>query len=570
MSESEDLRNSLIQSCIIILDNALTDLRENGRGYKLDSNQAVFKPLDPARYKEVEELVSANSRIVPSVTRFRALCGILSLGFKCAYNPPIDFDLAKRNWLAACLEMMRENPLVSPLNDWKITLTIPDTQLIMQGFSKAIGNMIKWADAVRQTEPLADLEEWGGLVEAIYRTFVFGREVVEDGQAMVKITDEVLLRQNHNGNLNVDDRNINSILSVCESLEALAKYKSMQPPSQKIIEIDIANCGIEFNHEYVCTLADGALRTCHQDLKERLITHEDTDDVSIRKAVLSFTSGQSKWFDYYVKEYCNPSLWHLNKASSEEVNEFDLPVNFEIMDKFSKAMCELLIEDTNGSKASLKLLEEWNEIRGIFATRCIGRSLPTFSEQKDFCFKLTKFMQHYYDVASLIGCRDDASIEETAPGLITLEKVYELLSAQSDILGGLEDKISLIAQQRGVQENNKLNQHRTKGVCPYRGNEVHPKIEVYPGERVIVCNKAYYFTGGAQWKIVTRFLTSIKNGDNNEVEHFPVPFTTKDYNKCKMDCQALIDDWIERQPAAVRIRNTKYAKRARFKIEKLR
>lgn len=553
MSE-ENIKEQIMYGHLATLGKGLEDLRKRGEGFKIDEGQPVFNHLDPDRYKEVEELVSANTRMAPSVARYRALCAILSQGFKCAYEPPIDFDLAKRNWLSACLEMMRENPLLSPANDWKITLTIPDTQIIMEGFSRAIRNMIKWADEVRQTEPLADLEEWGGLVEAIYRTFVFGREVLEKGKPRAKITDDVLFRQNSNGNLVMDDRNIVSILAVCENCGSTGRYKEMQPPVEKICEIDIANCAFEFDHIYICQLSDAALRVCHQELAERVKIHDNTDDISTKKAVLSFTSEVNAWFDYYVKEYCNPALWHLKKVDPKEIEECDLPTNFKIMEELSKYMCNLLVEDTNRSKASLRLLTEWDEIKAFFAIRGIAGSLPTFPEQMSFYSKLSAFMQHYYEVASSIGCNSEHNADE------------EEIDASNAV-----DKQGFNAAGRADSKTEipKSAVMRTKGICPYSGNEVHQKIFVDPGVLIKVHNKKYEFTGGEQWAIVNRFLRSLKEGADNTKGHFPVDFSTLDRNKCHGNCRAFINDFVERQPAAVRVGNTKFENRARFMIEKL-
>ena len=552
----ESLKDQLVCGHIVTLGKCLEDLRKSGQGFKVDAMQPKFKCCDPERYAEVEQLVSANTRMVPSVVRYTALCGILSKGFKCAYTPPVDFDLAMRHWLPACLEMMCENPLLSPTNDWKSTLTIPDTQVIMDGFSKAIGEMIKWADIVRQSEPLADLDEWGGLVEAIYQTFVMGREVVENGSPMARITDEVLFRTNSRGNLIIDDRNIISILSVCENCGSTEKYKSMQPPIEKVNEIDFANCAFEFKHEYICQLSDGALRVCHQELADRVIAHDNTDEMSVKRALLSFTSGLNTWFDYYVKEYCNPSLWHLKRVNSKEIEECDLPTNFKIMDELSSHMCNLLVEDTNRSKASLRLLTEWEEIKALFSIRGIAGPLPTFPEQKNFFAKISAFMRHYYEVASSIGCLPEHDEDEKGNEANNTAEAREFPDAADKIDSKAEDLIPA--------------RMRTKGVSPYKGQEVHSRISIEPGKCVVVCNKYYSFTAGGQWVIINRFLKSIKDGEDNTKNHYPVKFTTSDYNKCKQDCLALINDYVERQPAAVRIRNTRYEDRARFKVELLK
>lgn len=108
---------------------------------------------------------------------------------------------------------------------------------------------------------------------------------------------------------------------------------------------------------------------------------------------------------------------------------------------------------------------------------------------------------------------------------------------------------------------------RAKGVCEFSGNEVHPKIYIEPGEFIKIGSRKYNFTGNAQWEIIARFLRSINTGDGHEAGRFPVIFTSQDYNKCKGDCRALVNDFVERQPATRRERNRRYEDRARFCLE---
>lgn len=108
-----------------------------------------------------------------------------------------------------------------------------------------------------------------------------------------------------------------------------------------------------------------------------------------------------------------------------------------------------------------------------------------------------------------------------------------------------------------------------QGISEFRGKEVHPKIEVFPGSALIVNKCQYRFAGREQWEIVNRFLRSVKRGDNNYPGSFPVPFTTEDYNKCKNDCLALIRDFVERQKVSHPLKNKQFEDFARFKVEEL-
>lgn len=136
-----------------------------------------------------------------------------------------------------------------------------------------------------------------------------------------------------------------------------------------------------------------------------------------------------------------------------------------------------------------------------------------------------------------------------------------------------DDVAELISHLKGLLKainKQRENKKRFKGVCPYRGYEVHPNIFITPGVSLIVNNNKFKFRGREQWKIVTRFLKSIKEGEDNSKGHFPVPFTTVDYNKCKDECLALIRDFVERQTVSHRERNKRYEAYARFMMEKLK
>lgn len=429
-----DLKNQLALATVNAMIKAVRRVRESGKGATLDPNLPPFANLDPERYDYVEKLVAANAHMMPSVTRFHALCNILSRGFKLAYETPVDIDLAKRNWLSACLEMMTENPLLNPHNDWKITLTIPDAQLLAAAFAKAVGNMIKWADSVRQTEPLADLDNWGGLIAVIYKTFIAGHEVFHDNEWKAELTDKALLRQNDNGNMQIDDRNIRSILAACEVHHAVASYKAIQLPPDKLTEVNCGNAGIEFDHAYVCQIIDAALRICHQDMVERITMHNGTDNLAERRAALSFTSGKNTWFDYYVKEYCAPAKWHLSKCRDPEVEEADLPTNFGILDKISQLMCQFLVNDTGGSELAMQVSEEWEDIHAIFATRCLGKAMPSFAEQVAFCTKLSVFMEHFAKAADSIGRTPQKRETPEQTHKPTLEDIFSQLMENTSMI----------------------------------------------------------------------------------------------------------------------------------------
>lgn len=111
---------------------------------------------------------------------------------------------------------------------------------------------------------------------------------------------------------------------------------------------------------------------------------------------------------------------------------------------------------------------------------------------------------------------------------------------------------------------------QAKGVCEFSGNEVHPKISITPGKSIKVNKTLYSFTASGEWKVVNKFLRSIKSGDDHSSPHYPVPLTTKEVSALKGDAKALFNAYIERQPAATKNRNKKYEPYARFKLELLK
>ena len=113
---------------------------------------------------------------------------------------------------------------------------------------------------------------------------------------------------------------------------------------------------------------------------------------------------------------------------------------------------------------------------------------------------------------------------------------------------------------------------RGKGVSEFSGilPNSNENIFVRGGEFLKVRKQKFLFEGAAQWDIVNRFLRSIANCDDNSEGRFPVKFTTKDNNKCKGNCRALIQQYIERQPASNPIRNHQFEERARFRVELLK
>lgn len=81
--------------------------------------------------------------------------------------------------------------------------------------------------------------------------------------------------------------------------------------------------------------------------------------------------------------------------------------------------------------------------------------------------------------------------------------------------------------------------------------------------------QVFKFTRASEWEVVNRFMLSLNEAANNDKGHYPVAFTSKDWNLCKGECRAFLTNFIERMPAAKKERNRKYEDWARFKVELL-
>lgn len=112
-----------------------------------------------------------------------------------------------------------------------------------------------------------------------------------------------------------------------------------------------------------------------------------------------------------------------------------------------------------------------------------------------------------------------------------------------------------------------------KGVCEFKGTEVHPRINIDPGSSVKVGAKLYKFTAAKSWEIFNRFFRAIKDGTlqmPDSEKDYPIPFTSADYNQLKDDARALFLDFCERQPVATKERSKKFEPYARFRMELLK
>ena len=121
------------------------------------------------------------------------------------------------------------------------------------------------------------------------------------------------------------------------------------------------------------------------------------------------------------------------------------------------------------------------------------------------------------------------------------------------------------------KNNPKAKPIRGKGYCQYDGRKIHRSINAAAGHTEITVNgQKYQFTGYSEWGIINRFLSSMKNLEDNTPGNFPVKLSSKEYNKCKGECRKLVADFIEREERKQHYKNAKYTGLARFRVEKLR
>lgn len=375
-------------------------------GQKLIAEERKKEPtryLDSERYREVEERVIGHAHTPPSVSRTHALLINLRQGLVLAYKPPVDLEVAKCKWLAACLDLLSADPLSSPHNTWKRTLSVVDQQLILQEFTRAVVELIRWQQAAMATEPLADFEEWGGLIEAVQRYLVAGHVVRKDGKLFHEVAEELILMPNVKGQLHIHDNAILGLLSACEAKDALELYRKMEVPNSMKIDAAGANAGLEFNSYYLCCQGDAQIRLCHKYLNDRLTAYNQTEDSAAKREIFNLTPGNNAWFDYCLKEYCTPVLCQIKMSSYPKENADNIIKNLQTLDTLMLTVCQLIVEDSNKSPAAVKMIEAWIALRGKFTVRALHSPTPTYEQQKMFYAELSKFMELFAEAAKTIN-----------------------------------------------------------------------------------------------------------------------------------------------------------------------
>jgi len=407
---SEERKRTLEEECADSLHLTILDLTRqylhSPAGQKLiaeERNKETTRYFDPERYREIEQHVISHAHTPPSVARTYALLTNLQHGFALAYKPPVDLEVAKCKWVAACLDLLSVDPLRSTHNTWKKTLSVADQQLILRAFTRAVVELIRWQQAAMATEPLADYEEWGGLIEAIQRYLVAGHVVRKDGKLFHDVAEELILMPNVNGQLRINDNAILGLLSACEAQDALELYRKMQVPNSMKIDAAGANAGLEFNSYFLCCEGDTRIRLCHKYLIDRLTDYNQTEDSAAKREIFNLTPSNNAWFDYCLKEYCTPVLCQIKMSSYPKENADDIIKNLQTLDTLMLTVCQLIVEDSNKSPAAVKMNEAWIALRGKFTVRALHSPTPTYEQQKTFYAELSRFMELFAEAAETIN-----------------------------------------------------------------------------------------------------------------------------------------------------------------------
>ena len=491
------------------------------------------KYFDDKRYSGQERTMHIDSRMTPSVLRFISLCQALASGFRAAYKPPIDLDLARTHWLPACLELMTEPILKSPANDWKTTLTLVDAANIKEYFVKAIREILCWMDSVRMTEPNAAPENWGGLVETIHNVFVVPYLVNDGGRPGVNVPADIILRVNESGNLQIEDRPLFAVLSACAEQGTAAIYREGDCPTECKGQLAVGNLALEYDHDSLCEDCIGRIKMTHDYLAKRFQIYLEATDAATRRAALALEADRNRWYTYYVDEYCVPTAYHLKRCDKEKFNVETVHDWMAQMDKLSAAVCDAVLLDSGRSEAATIMHNAWRDIRATFSLRNIGGAMPSYAEQEKFAYALSDFMHLFADAVKTINNgRASEMAQRTTKADGSAPSCADAPSSASK-----KETLGDYARNKVVHSVDFDNREVT-----FKGNKAGQ-----PG-RTLKCPKE----SDAPWKYLVRMLTSTdKDGwvglTTDEAESFRPQFlrSKKDRNGNRRDGDKILREFYQ-------------------------
>ena len=351
--------------------------------------------FDGERYKGQERTIAMDVHMVPSLVRFHSLCQALASGFKAAAKPPVDVDLAKRNWLAACLELMSESVLKSPKNDWKVSLSEYDRQTTLTFLAKVLEDMMLWIAAVEAGGLPNVPDEFGPLHEAIYKTVIFPYGRRDGNKFGIDLEGELFFKTTVRGNLIINDATFNSLLAACEAKGAAKRYRERLCPTECRGELLKGNLAADFDHNWRCSDCNQFMRLAQDYLQKRLRAYLDAQDDIARRTALTLGSFVNPWRNYYLYEYCTPTPYHLERCSKDIIDVKIMEDGFRQLNELSANVCNTVIAGSEGSDGAVEMRNAWLEIQALFRQRDLSGVEPAYSDQRKFASLIDAFMEKF-------------------------------------------------------------------------------------------------------------------------------------------------------------------------------
>ena len=413
--------------------------------------------FDGERYKGQECTIAMDVHMVPGLVRFQSLCQALASGFKAASRPPVDVDLAKRNWIAACLALMSESVLKSPKNDWKVSLTEFERQLTLPFVAKVIEDMMLWVVAFESEVHPLDPDDGGGLYASIYNAIIhpYGSMTDERGFS-INLDGDIFFKTTVRGNLVVNDGTFSSLLAGCEARDAVGKYRERLCPTECRGELLKGNLGADFDHNWRCSNSNQFMRLAQDYLQKRLRAYLDAQDDIARRTALTLGSYVNPWRNYYLCEYCTPTPYHLERCNKDIVDVNIMEDGFQHLNELSANVCNMVIVGSDGSDDAIAMRNAWLEIRALFKQRGLDGAEPPYAKQQKFATLIDAFMEKFDAAVATMH------VKRVAPGTGTGETPAEPENSADAIMLGDWAREEVVS---------KVEVDETKRTITFKGNK---------------------------------------------------------------------------------------------------
>lgn len=338
---------------------------------------------------DLETSVSGCAGIPPSVARFHAVCGIVTVGVDQACISPVDVHLEGQGWLSLAFELLSENPLVNPANDWKTTLTLLDEQIMTDGALKVMRSLVSWTKLVPKENPLAV-----AVVEAVGRFYEGG-----------------ILHLDLDGNLSMDGT-IFQVLHRAMTSVGLARRKMSGLPFDGNFQLD---------HTWNCRECETRLRSVFDFFRVRTALYVQAEDDATRRKAFSIGPRDNHWFGYYMKEYCNPTEFHFPYADQNVVDVSRIKGAMACVDAMSEKIVNVVAGDATDKVAAEAMVNAWKEVSATFSMRAISGQMPSYTSQRDFAREFDVFAKRFDEAVSTIGIENRVLVQTSAENLVEEE-----------------------------------------------------------------------------------------------------------------------------------------------------